>query len=677
MNQTSSKEIVKTTCPRDCYDACGIAVIKRDGRVTKVLGDPDHPVSRGALCGKCALAYNGVWRDPDARLTRPLRRVGAKGEGRFEAISWEEALESVAAALKRQSDAGTPERILHSHYTGTCSLIAGHFPMRFFNYLGATEVDPDSICNAAGHVALNYLYGASAVGFDPKTLKDSACVVVWGANPSASAPHAHKHWLAERPCPLVVVDPVRHETAAMADLHLQPFPGSDAALAFALLHLLRRDGHWDEAFLADHSVGWEQILPDVEAATPEWGEAQTGVPAADIERAAALYGAGPALLWLGQGLQRQPQGGNVFRACGLLPAVTGNLAKPGAGIYYLNGTWAQRIDGGYVERPDLCDKPAAAISHMDLVEALSDPARAAVFMSWNMNVAASGPRQAALRQALAREDLFSVVIDLFQTDTADYADIVLPAASFLEFDDLVTPYFHLYLSAQTKVMEPPGEALPNQEIFRRLARAMGLNEPALTEEDRPILDHVLDNCAVEVTFETLQEKGTIDPWEEPRIQWQKRRWRTPSGKIEIASEAAAADGHPLVPRPSVDPRPAAGKLRLLSPASKWTMNDSYANDPKVREQLGAPAITLHPDDAAALGLSAGVRARVESEIGHMTMEVAVDAVTPRGSALTCKGHWPREEAEFGNVNLLNPGAKADMGESTAVHGLEVTVTAAG
>ena len=671
------KEIIKTTCPRDCYDGCGIAVIKRDGRITKVLGDPDHPISRGALCGKCALAYNGVWRDPAARLSQPLQRVGPKGEGRFEAICWDDALAQIADRLKQEAAADRPERVIQSHYTGTCSLLAGHFPMRFFNHYGATEVDPDTICNAAGHAALGYLYGASGVGFDPKTLKDSACLLLWGVNPSATAPHAHKHWLDERPCPLVVIDPVRHETAAKADLHLQPFPGSDAALAFALLHVLRRDGHWDETFLANYSLGWEEVLPAVEAATPAWAEAATGVPAAQIEEAARLYGAGPALLWLGQGLQRQPQGGNIFRAAGLLPAVTGNIAKPGAGIYYLNGTWAQKIDGAYVERPDLQSRPVPSISHMDLAEVLADPERAAVFMSWNMNVAASGPRQGALRQALAREDLFSVVIDLFQTDTADFADIVLPAASFLEFDDLVTPYFNLFLSAQVAVEVPPGEALPNQEIFRRLAQTMGANEPALFESDQAILDQVLETCAVEVSFEQLKAMGTLDPWDSPRIQFERLQFRTPSGKIEIASEAAAADGHPRLPQSGSDPRPAAGHLRLLSPASQWTMNDSYANEPRARAKLGPPTITLHPADAAARGLAAGDRARVASDLASLEMAVAVEAVVPQGAALAFKGHWPRLEEGGANVNLLNPGLRADMGASTAVHGLEVTVAALG
>ncbi len=669
------KEIIKTTCPRDCYDSCGIAVIKRDGEVRKVLGDPDHPVSRGALCGKCALAYNGVWRDPAARLTRPLRRVGPKGEGACEPLSWDEALGQVAAALKAQEAVGTQAHVIHSHYTGTCSQIAGGFPMRFFNRYGAAEVDPDTVCNNAGHTALSSLFGASAVGFDPKTIKDSACVIVWGANPSASAPHAHKHWLKESGAKVIVVDPVAHDTAAEADLHLQPFPGSDAALAFTLLHILRRDGHWDRDFLAANSIGWQELEPLVETCTPAWGEAQTGVPADRIEAAAALYGAGPALLWLGQGLQRQPTGGNVMRAAALLPVTTGQIGKPGAGLYYLNGTWAQKIDDGYVEGAQLRSLPEVFYGHMDLADVLADHDRSKVFFSWNMNVAASGPRQAKLQNALRREDLFTVVIDLFQTDTADFADIVLPAASFLEFDDLVTPYFHLFLSAQAKVMEPPGEALPNQEIFRRLAGAMGYDDPALFEGDREILDHLLGKSAVDIKFDALKAKGTVDPWAEPRIAFERLNFRTPSGKIEIASDSAEASGHPRLPQPWADVRPASGRLRLLSPASKWTMNDSYANDPRVAEQLGPPGITLHPDDAAQRGLKAGGRAVVSSGEGSMEMVVSVAALTPPGSALTHKGHWPRQEAGRANVNVLNPGHKTDMGESSAVHGLEATVEA--
>lgn len=672
----SKKEIIRTTCPRDCYDGCGIAVIRRDGRITKVVGDPDHPVSRGALCGKCALAYNGVWRDPEVRLTRPLRRVGSKGEGRFEPISCDEALQEVAGRLKETVADHGPATVLHTHYTGTCSLIAGSFPMRFFNRLGATEVDPDTICNNAGHVALGYVIGSSVSGFDPKTVRDSSCVLVWGANPSASAPHAHKQWLKEAPGKVIVVDPVRHETAAQADLHLQTFPGSDTALAFALMHVLWREDLIDRPFLEAHSVGWDELEPLLADCTPAWGERLTGVPARQIEEAARFYGAGPALLWLGQGLQRQPQGGNVMRACAMLPTITGNFGKPGAGLYYLNGSGPRKLRDDYLSAPQLREGPEAAISHMELVEALSDPARSQVLFSWNMNVAASGPRQAELHAALRREDLFTVVIELFQTDTADFADIVLPAASFLEFDDLVTPYFHLYVSAQVKAQEPPGEALPNQEIFRRLATAMGYNEPELSESDEAVIAHLLESSGLGFDFAALKAKGTIDPWDEPIVRFEDLKFPTPSGKIEIASAAAEADGHPRLPQPSVDPRPAKGTFRLLSPASKWLMNDSYGNDPGVEKQLGPPSVTLHPADAAALSLQSGAQALLSNDQGALQVEVATDDIVPRGVALSHKGHWPNRTANAGNVNRLSPGLVSDMGESTSIHGVEVRIAPA-
>src|SRR5882724_806466 len=371
---SESKTTIRTTCPRDCYDTCGVLVVKRDSVVAKVLGDPDHPVSRGALCGKCAIAYNGVWRDPNARLLRPLRRVGRKGEGHFEPVTWEMALATITERLQDIVSRHGPAPIWHTHYTGTCAKIAGGFPLRFFNRLGASEVVPDSICNMAGQAALDYMYGSAVTGFDPRSARDAACLLLWGVNPSASGPHAHKHWFKAARGTRIVVDPVRHGTAEAADLHLQPFPGSDAALAFAMLHVIDREGLLDRTFLARHSIGWDEVEPRLAACTPAWGERQTGVPARLIEETARLYGQGPSLLWLGQGLQRQPMGGNVMRACALLPAVTGNLGKPGTGVLYLNWNLTQRhIDDTYLTAPHLFPDCLPRFSHMDLAACLDDP----------------------------------------------------------------------------------------------------------------------------------------------------------------------------------------------------------------------------------------------------------------------------------------------------------------
>jgi anaerobic selenocysteine-containing dehydrogenase len=671
----TDKTIIKTTCPRDCYDACGIAVVKSaDGRI-KVLGDPDHAVSRGALCGKCAIAYNGAYLDPKARLMTPLRRIGPKGSGQYAPVSWDAAIALIAERFKGIVAESGPETIWHTHYTGTCSAIAGGFPQRFFHKLGASEVDPDSICNAAGHAALQYLYGTSTDGFDPRAAKDASCILVWGANPSASAPHRHKYWLTETPAKVIVVDPVRHETAAQADLHLQPFPGSDAALAYGLLHVLVREKLVDEAFITAHTVGWNELAPTIAMADPAWTERMTGVPAADIVTAAKMYGSGPALLWLGQGLQRQPMGGNVFRSVGLLPAATGNFAKPGAGLLYLNGGARRGIDGDYLEAPHLRTNERQTVSHMDLVDLLRDRGRARALVTWNINIAASNPRQADLRKALTGEDLFHVAIDLFPTDTVDHADVILPAASFLEFDDLVMSYFDLTVSAQAAATAPLGDALPNQEIFRRLARAMNYSEAELFEADATILDNLARQLG-QADFACLKQAGTVQRWSEPVLQFPDLKFPTPSGKIELASAAAEAAGYPRIPLASVDSKPSGTKLRLLSPASRWLMNSSYHNDPKIAAKLGPEHIALHPDDAAARGLQNGERAKVANATATIEMIIDIVPTLPRGVALAAKSRWPKLIPGGLSVNALNPGTKSDMAESSSVHGVEVEVTAA-
>ena len=669
MGQT---EWIRTTCPRDCYDGCGILVERRGGAIHRVLGDPDHPVSRGALCSKCALAYNGVWRDTEQRITTPLRRVGAKGSGDFIPISWDAALEEISGRLRPIVADHAGETILHAHYTGTCSMLAGEFPLRFFNRLGATEVDPDTICNNAGHVALEYVYGSSSMGFDPRSITDSQCLVVWGANPSACAPHVHKYWLEDRANKLIVIDPVRHATAQCADIYLQPAPGSDAAIAFAMMHVVQRDGLCDDAFIAAHTYGWQQLRTELPACTPQWAERQSGVPATLIEQAAHCYGQGPSLLWLGQGLQRQRFGGNVMRACAVLPAITGNIGKRGAGICYLNGSASRGIDTDYLPAPHLRRGPARTISHMDLVDALADRERSRAFFCWNMNIAGSAPRQAALRDALRSENLFSVVIDLFQTDTADFADIVLPAASFLEFNDLVVPYFFLQLAAQVKAEDAPGDALPNQEIFRRLAHAMEFSEPELVASDEEMLDTLLQRCGLGVDWQQLSARGFIEPWAETVVQFEGLRFPTPSGKIEIASARAVAEGHPSMPTPTVEAMPQHG-FRLISPASPWQMNGSYGNDAYIQRQLGTASVTIHPRDAQRLGVTAGDSVVLTNSEGRLQAQAVVDAIATEGVLLCHKGRWPKLERNGNNVNVLNPGTRTDMGASSAVHSIVVDI----
>lgn len=674
---SGEKQIIKTSCPRDCYDCCGIAVTVRDGEISLVTGNPEHPSTQGPLCGKCSAAYNGVWRDENARLLHPMRRTGSKGAGVFEPISWDEALTEVAKHLQDIIDADGPERIHHTHYTGTCSAIAGEFPGRFFAHIGATEIDPDTVCNKAGHVAWGYVFGDSLNGFDPRTAAESNCIVVWGANPSACAPHVDKLWLRKSNAKVIAIDPIRHDTAANADIHVQLKPGSDAALAFAIVHVMQRDGLLDQDFIAANVIGYEEIADEIKRCSPEWAAERTGVPAAQIEEVAQVYAAGPSILWLGQGLQRQPMGGNIFRACAMLPAFSGNIGKPGTGAYYLNDTFAiGERRGKAAEHENGGEDGPATVSQMDLPQLLQDTETIKAYMVWNCNPVASNPAQALMRKGLERDDLFTVVIDCFQTDTADYADIILPAASFLEFDDLCANYFNLMLGPQVKCAEPMGESLPNQEIFRRLAKAMNLDAEELYEDDPTMINELLEATVEGVSWDDLKAKGYAYVSETPFDLWENGKFSTPSGKIEIASESAKADGLPLTPQPIVDAEPNGEALRLLSPADKHLMNSSYGNDERVRDMMGPVQVTIHPADAEVRDIADGDSVTLSNSGGSLTFQAHVSDATPVGTLLTTKSRWPRYEPGKANVNLLHVPQKTDMGESTSIHGTEVLLAKA-
>jgi len=665
----------RTTCPRDCYDSCGLTVLRNeDGSVFRVTGDRDHPVSRGRLCGKCALAYNGVWRDPAMRLGQPLKRTGMKGEGRFETVSWDAAISDIARRLREIADGDGADRIFNTHYTGTCAVLAGEYPQRFFNKLGATEVNPDTVCNNAGHVALGLTLGDSCSGFDPDTAEFAKCIVVWGANPSSTAPHFNKHWLPESGAKIIAIDPIAHKTAKAADLHLPLRPGSDAALAFGMVHVALRHGLVDQEFVRRHVVGWDEVAGDVEAMNPARTAELTGLDAALIEEAALAYAEGPSLMWLGQGMQRQKMGGNAFRACALLCAATANIAKPGAGIAYLNGPQTRGVDLDFVAAPHLADNAPQPISHMDLADTLMDRSRSAALICWNNNIVASNPEQSRLREALSRDDLFVVCAELFETDTTNYADYVLPAASFFEFDDLLFPYFSNTVSAVVKAMEPPGSARSNQDIFRALAKAMEFDDPEFSEPDREIIDRALAQLPNSVTYEHLKQVGTMRVFERPPVQFADLKFATPSGKIEIASNAAVEQGLALVPFPHADAPPPEGRYRVLSPASEWAMNSSYANDPRIQAKMQGTNVYLNPDDARAEGIGEGDPIELSNDQGSLRLTARLTTDVGEGVVLVYKGVWPmHDDASGANVNVLNPGDKTDMGESCCVHAVEASM----
>jgi len=441
---------------------------------------------------------------------------------------------------------------------------------------------------------------------------------------------------------------------------------------------VRREGLFDHTYIEKSVQGYDEVEAAIEAATPEKTAAETGLSVTQIEEAARLYATGPSLLWLGQGLQRQHQGGNIFRACAMLPAFTGNIGKPGAGFYYLNGSAgiiARKGAAPEYHAPDPDAQGHPEISQMDVPDALNDPARFRAYMVWNSNPVASNPDQKKMISGLKRDGLFTVVVDCFPTDTAKLADIMLPAASFLEFDDLSGSYFHFTVGAQVKCAEPMGESLPNQEIFRRLSKAMGMEEGFLYRTDQQMIDKALAGMDIGMGWDALKEKGWAWGSDDALVLWADGTFPTPSGKIQIACPAAEADGHPRVPQASADAPPKDGHLRLLSPAGKWLMNSSYGNDPRIQELLGAPTVAVHPEDAKARKITDGQQVTLRNEASSLTMTAIISDIIPAGTLLTDKSRWLGADGTE-NVNALHIAQKTDMGESTSVHGVEVELAAA-
>jgi anaerobic selenocysteine-containing dehydrogenase len=480
----------------------------------------------------------------------------------------------------------------------------------------------------------------------------------------------HRDWVRSSRARVIAIDPIAHETARQADLHLQLRPGTDAALAFGLLHIIKKADRFDHHFIDRHVLGFERVQPDIDAATPEITEQWTGVPAALIERAALQFSEGPSLLWLGQGMQRQPRGGNAFRASVLLSVVTGYLGKQRAGFCYMNGPETRGVDYSFLMAPDLRKDGGASISHLDLADYLESAEKSRALFTWNNNILASSPAQSRLRKAIAREDLFTVVTDLFMTDTAMFADYILPAASFLEFDDLIFPYFHNTMSAQVKAIEPVGQALPNQEIFRRLARAMGYNAKELCESDESMLSRLIAQTSFKGSFADLKALGTVALLKKPLVQFEDLHFNTPSGRIEVYSQRMEDLGQPPVPVPHADPVPIGDSLRVLSPASAWLLNSIHGNAEAVRNRMGDPTVYLSAAEAARRGLAEGDAVVLKNAAGSLHLKMQISSNVPNGVALVYKGNWPRHTDEAANVNVLNPGLRSDIADSTAVHGVE-------
>jgi len=658
-------EVVLTTCPRDCYDACGIAVVKRNGAVRHVRGDPAHPVSRGKLCRKCSIGYNGAYLDPQARLTRPLRRAGAKGEGAFEQVSWDEAVGEIAERLRRLDG----HTVLNAHYTGTFALLSYFFPLRFFHRLGATEVDPDTICNKAGHVALEYVYGTSMDGFDPLTARDSACVVVWGANPSASGLHLVPYIQEARKkgARLVVVDPRVTPLARQADLHLPLKPGSDLVVALAVHRHLFETGAADAAFLETQTRGAAELRARASEWTFERAASVAGIQAATIREFAEMYAsASPALIRCGWGLERNRNGGSAVAAVLALPAVGGKFKVRGGG-YALSNSAAWGIERTWIG----ADEPDTRVVNMNhlgrVLAADADPPLKVLFV-YNCNPVATVPHQNLIIEGLAREDLFTIVFDQVLTDTAAYADLVLPATTFLETYDLARAYGPIALQMVQPVVDAVGESRSNPEVFGQLLAALDLDEGEGPQGELETLLDVLNQLPGDIAEDLRNQRMPVPSFGAAPVQFVDVFPRTPDGKADLFPEALARESaaglYQFLPDPGTDRYP----LALISPSSDRTINSTLG-------ELSRPevALVMHPIDSQARGLEEGASVRIFNERGDVRCKLSIEPTVRPGTVVLPKGLWRASTLNRSTATALAPDTLSDVGEGACFNDARVQV----
>ena len=668
-------------CPLDCPDGCSWIVTVRDGEAVGLRGNPDHPFTRGALCAKVA-PYLDHTRAPD-RLLHPLRRIGDKGDGRFERISWDDALGAIAERLLAVRERHGGEAIWPFAGTGTLGYLQGlegPAGARLWNVLGASRHIP-SICSIAGTEGLRYTLGTNRA-MDPEEFARARLILLWGSNPLTSHHHIWKFIVAARKegAHLVVIDPVRTRSAAQADEHLAPRPGTDAALALGLMHEVVRRGAHDEAFLRERCVGWDRYRERIAEFTPERVAEICDLP---VERIVALgerlATTRPTAIRTTMGIQRHAGGGMTLRTLATIPAVTGDWTLPGGGLAYSTSGYF-RGDLAALTRDDLRTHPARSLLMTRIGDVLLDaePAVHALVVH-GANPVASNPESGKVRRALTRADLFTVVIEQMPTDTVDYADIVLPSTMQTEHLDVHDGYGNMYLAWNEPAVEPPGECLPHTEIFRRLARAMGLEEPALYDDDLTLARTLVesgDPTLAGVTVERLRREGWVRLGHpHPQVPFESG-FPTPSGKLELYSERAGAAGHdPLAgyTPPAEAAAPGSDRLALIAAASHWFLNSTFANGAHHVRRAGEPAVALHPSDAAARGLVAGERVRIGHERGSFEALLAIGEAARPGVVATTKGYWPKLLAGGVNINEATEERDADLGGGAVFHDCSVWV----
>ncbi len=673
-------------CPHDCPDTCGVITEVQNGRAVDFYADPHNPISDGWLCAKVRPYLDHVYH-PE-RLTHPLRRVNAKSErAAWRPISWEEALAEIAERWQEIIKRYGSEAILPYSFSGTLGLLQMSVASgRFWNRLGASRLER-AICGEAAAAAVIYTLGGK-YGTPYHHVTDSDLVIIWGHNPVSTGPHFMPYLKkAQREgTKVVVIDPRRTRTAKGADWHLAPRPGTDGALAMGMAHVIFAENLHDEGWLQDHAIGWEAYRQHVQAFTPQMTADITGLAAADIVELARLYAtAKPAHLKFADGINRHQNGGQTCRALAVLPALVGQYGVCGGGLGYSTGSFLS-WDGDAVEKWSACPHPPMRKVNMNRLGAaltgeVQDPPIMSLFV-FGANPLAASPNAGLIKAGLQRDDLFTVVHELFMTDTAQMADIVLPATSQLEQLDLHRAYGHTQLTLNDPALEPLGESRSNWDVMRGLAAAMGFDEPWLHDKAETVINEVLSATVKSVpqltgvTVQTLRERrGTWPLPLESEVPFANGRFPTPSGKVEIFSQLMADQGFSPLPTyvPAADTDAVADgldpaeALTLISGASHHFVTTSFGNSDAMRQRENGPFVELHPADAAARGIADGDCVKLFNRRGALTMRAVVtDSVRP-GVAVSPKGHWAQHHPEGKNVNWLTPDALADLAGQSTFH----------
>jgi anaerobic selenocysteine-containing dehydrogenase len=685
--EPASRRVVRAACPHDCPDTCAMLVTVENGRAVEIRGASDHPPTAGSLCTKVARYLDRTY-SPD-RLRYPMRRIGAKGEGRFARISWDEALDTIAdrfQAIAASPDG--PQAILPYSYAGTMGLLQGSsMDRRFFHRLGASLLDR-TICSAAGKAGWGAVVGAS-MGMDLEEYVDSRLILIWGSNPVSS--HLHFWTRAQeakrRGAKLIAIDPYRSATAEKCHEHVALLPGTDAALAFGIMHVLIDEQRIDRDYVDRYTLGYDALAERAREWPPERAAAMCGITADQVIRLARDYGSiTPAAIRLNYGMQRVHGGGNAVRAIACLPALIGAWRSPAGGAL-LSSSGTFPVDAPALERPDLIHGAPRTINMSTIGNALTridDPPIRAIYV-YNSNPVAVAPESSSVVAGFAREDLFCVVHEIFRTDTADYADILLPATTQLEQTDVHSSYGHLYALANNPAIEPIAEALPNTEVFRRLAARMGFTEPCFQDSDDALARQAYragDMRAAGIDWDAMKTTG-FQRLNVPRpyAPFAEGGFPTPSGKCEFWSARMAAQGEDplpvyIAPRESVASNPelaARYPLGFISPPARNFLNSSFANLPDFVAEEKTPRLHIHPDDATSRGIATGDSVRVFNDRGSLLAAARVtDRVRP--GVVVAPSVWWRRLAPGGeNANAVTSQALTDLGRGPTFYDCLVEV----